>query len=380
MPREPLSYEKRGDIDQALVDRLLDLGIMPFRPASMSLDDAKAANGPQSTAAFSLDLARRLMFPSVAYSTAGRRAKQFEEWLSDAKIAPQKLRHFVLRTSGEIVPPDQLRDQLDAFSRANAQCFDYLSKKLSGGPLLTVMHVRWDAVNAGFDLHAHVIWYAPSNEIDQVVTYLSKRFAQFWLDPDAVRLARALVYYLVRNIFPHSDLASWPDEAIVSAWERTKRYKFHRPAGAYLKSSSSSEVDDEEDEPAVTDEASSYSTVRTITPESSINPNAFMKKVDSVTIFQLIVVASLMRFKRRVEDGEARRFDPAPFSKAEVLFHVAAVEKEFDAVLFDRTTWRLTSAGRTLEKRFSPLLDLSARANRIRFADEDDVESIWHRS
>jgi hypothetical protein len=298
------------------------------------------------------------LFPSHAYAEAGQLANEFRTFASSGAIDLANLRHVVLRAFESTVPPQQLREKLAEFSKVNSGRIDYLARRADSGPLLGVMHIRFDNGRGGFDLHMHFIWCAPPTDLPEIEAYLKARYSSVWIDPEPVRSAGRLAFYLARNVFPHEALAGWSDEAMCAAWDDTIGVKLIRRAGLFLKPAGNGDAS-----PPILDHAGErdHNTVRPPSPESRTVP---LSMDMAFSINQIACVVAILRHQAQHADGSFWDRQHAPFLDGELLFYVTDLEEQLGSPLFDRGhEWRPTRMGRFILSKFDGYAAWLARSS-----------------
>lgn len=128
--------------------------------------------------------------------------------------------------------PGTLAQALAAFARDYDRHVGRLVTAGTISPVLSAVHIRYDATLGLWDIHLHALWDVADDKVDAMWMGLGVKFADKWMDGDKVERPGAAVNYCVSRVIDHREIMTWPEEAILELWN-LPRVRLMRPAGAF---------------------------------------------------------------------------------------------------------------------------------------------------
>ncbi|KQT55080.1 hypothetical protein ASG52_25050 [Methylobacterium sp. Leaf456] len=142
------------------------------------------------------------------------------------------LRLVGLRPRQGKAQPGTLDQALAAFARDYDRHVGRLVTAGTISPVLSAVHIRYDARLGLWDIHVHALWDVADDKVDAMWMGLGVKFADKWMDGDKVERPGAAVNYCVSRVVDHREMMTWPEEAILELWN-LPRVRLMRPAGAF---------------------------------------------------------------------------------------------------------------------------------------------------
>lgn len=224
--RFSLTRAQRRELDRRIADRLLALGLNPFRRSS-GLDYRSADDR-----ALSRSLLPRWLFPSTGLLRAAEQTHAFVA--AAANRDRSDLRLVTLRAGSQKPTASGFVDNIDVLSSGINTFVDHLSREGRATPLLSAIHLRIDTSSGQtlIDPHLHGIWQISSSNLQEVRRYLEPRFADVWIDDEPLRTLRGSAFYVCSGVIDYTAVLDWPDEVIRAVWKMPRRRMIRRAGWA----------------------------------------------------------------------------------------------------------------------------------------------------
>lgn len=215
-----------GDRSDTWIMGILERNGFNFRPAQ------ETALVVLATGAVHLlsETVARPIFSAPQRRRAAEMALSFDAYRQDRNL--RNLRLVGLRPRQGKAPPGTLAQALKTLARDYDR---HVGRLVTAGiiaPVLSVIHIRYDAVQGLWDIHIHALWEVADDKIETMRTKLTMKFFDIWMDGERVEHPGAAANYCVSWTIDHRQIMTWPEEAILELWN-LPRTRLIRPAGAF---------------------------------------------------------------------------------------------------------------------------------------------------
>lgn len=163
--------------------------------------------------------------------------EDFKEFASKQDIS--NWRFWSLKLPGRKSEISNLADEYDRFNKSINNHFSALRNKNIFEVLLETIHIKYFISDISkkeeFDIHLHMICRVVPEFYDDIFKELNNKFSKVDIkENDYIRNINGCAFYMLKNVLPFEDIATWPSHILETIWNFTLgKPQLVRPCGSF---------------------------------------------------------------------------------------------------------------------------------------------------